>query len=114
MQTKETRLHRSLSPVGAVTVKTRPLWNALAAVAFMLLAVATYGSGGARDPSRSSRGDDITDAGGTIREPEGYRDSYEFLGSWAIAADQGRGSKQVHVVYASPGTISAYQKEGHF
>ncbi len=46
--------------------------------------------------------------------PADYRTSYQFLGSWAIAADKGKGSKNIHVVYASPGTIAAYRKDGHF
>src|SRR6266436_2053927 len=35
-------------------------------------------------------------------------------GSWAVAADQGQGSQELHVVYASPGTITAYRRDGHF
>src|SRR5499427_7540379 len=34
--------------------------------------------------------------------------------NWAVAADQGQGSKQLHVVYASPGTIAAYRTDGRF
>ncbi|HSE67615.1 MAG TPA: cytochrome P460 family protein, partial [Gemmatimonadales bacterium] len=30
------------------------------------------------------------------------------------AADQGHGAKELHFVYASPGTITAYRKTGHF
>src|SRR5215470_14998889 len=56
----------------------------------------------------------IVDANGNLRVPDAYRTSYEFLGSWAVAADQGPGSKEFHVVYASPGTIVAYRKDGHF
>jgi hypothetical protein len=37
-----------------------------------------------------------------------------MLGSWAVAADNGPGSNQLHVVYASPGRIAAYRKDGHF
>jgi hypothetical protein len=35
-------------------------------------------------------------------------------GTWAVAADQGQGSQELHVVYASPGTITAYRTDGHF
>ena len=55
-----------------------------------------------------------TDAGGNLHVPAGYRTAYEFLGTWAAAADNGKGSKELHVVYASPGTIAAYRKDGHF
>jgi hypothetical protein len=54
------------------------------------------------------------DAQGNIQVPEGYRTSYQFLGTWAIAATDGKGSDQIHTVYASPGAIGGYQKDGHF
>jgi len=56
----------------------------------------------------------VVDEQGNLRVPEDYRAAYQFLGAWAIAADQGKGSQQLHVVYASPGTIPAYRKDGHF
>ena len=56
----------------------------------------------------------VVDANGNLRVPAHYRTTYQFLGSWAIAADKGQGSKGLHVVYASPGAISAYRKAGHF
>jgi Cytochrome P460 len=40
--------------------------------------------------------------------------TYQFLGSWAVASDQGQGSKELHVVYASPGTVTAYRRDGGF
>lgn len=54
------------------------------------------------------------DASGNLRVPADYRTAYQFLGSWAVAADQGQGSKSMHNVYASPGTIAAYRKNGGF
>ena len=56
----------------------------------------------------------VDDAQGNLHVPDGYRMTYQVLGSWAIAADQGQGSKELHVVYASPGTIEAYRKDGRF
>ena len=56
----------------------------------------------------------VADAQGNLHVPANYRHTYEFVGAWAIAADAGSGSKAMHVVYASPGTVSAYQKSGHF
>ena len=54
------------------------------------------------------------DGKGNLRVPADYRTTYEALGSWAVAKDDGPGSKGMHVVYASPGTIAAYRKDGHF
>jgi hypothetical protein len=55
-----------------------------------------------------------SDAAGNIRVPPGYRETYAFLGTWAVAGDDGSGDKQMHVVYASPGTAEAYKASGHF
>jgi hypothetical protein len=65
----------------------------------------------------SSRGvteSNVVDATGNLRVPENYRTRYQHLGSWAIAADSGRSSKEMHDVYASPGAIDAYREAGHF
>ena len=56
----------------------------------------------------------VVDAAGNLHVPDAYRTTYQSLGSWAVAADQGRGSRELHVVYASPGTIAAYRKDGRF
>jgi hypothetical protein len=56
----------------------------------------------------------VVDEQGNLRVPEDYRTAYQLLGAWAIAADQGTGSKELHVVYASPGTIATYRKDGSF
>src|SRR6201987_2005091 len=51
----------------------------------------------------------VVDASGNLRVPSDYRTAYQFLGSWAVAADQGPGSKEIHLVYASPGAAAAYR-----
>jgi hypothetical protein len=56
----------------------------------------------------------VVDASGNLRVPGDYRTAYQFLGSWAVAADEGQGSKEIHVVYASPGTSAAYRRNGRF
>jgi hypothetical protein len=56
----------------------------------------------------------VVDDTGNLRVPADYRTDYEVLGTWAVAAEDGPGSKQLHVVYASPGTIAAYRKDGRF
>jgi Cytochrome P460 len=56
----------------------------------------------------------VADAAGHLRVPANYRTLYQTLGTWAIAADSDQGSKEMHIVYASPGAIDAYQKTGHF
>jgi hypothetical protein len=56
----------------------------------------------------------VVDSSGNIHVPKDYRREYQYLGSWAVAADQGQGSKQLHVVFASPGVAEAYRATGHF
>jgi hypothetical protein len=65
-------------------------------------------------PSSGVKSSAVDDAQGNLHVPDAYRTTYQLLGSWAIAADQGLGSKELHVVYASPGTIDAYRKDGRF
>jgi hypothetical protein len=40
--------------------------------------------------------------------------TYQSLGPWAVAADTGKGSKEAHNVYASPGAIEDYRKSKKF
>ncbi|MET4259981.1 hypothetical protein ABIC09_004941 [Bradyrhizobium sp. S3.12.5] len=63
-----------------------------------------------RDPMAEA----VVDVRGNLRVPGDYRTSYQFLGSWAIAAGSGGGSKEIHVVFASPEAADAYRKDGHF
>jgi hypothetical protein len=56
----------------------------------------------------------VADASGNLHVPDSYRATYLSLGTWAVAADQGRGAKELHVVYASPGAIDEYRKDGRF
>jgi len=56
----------------------------------------------------------VADAQGRLQVPTDYRSTYQFLGAWAVAADQEQGSKELHLVYASPGTVDSYRRDGHF
>jgi len=53
-------------------------------------------------------------AKGDLRVPGNYRDSYQYLGTWAVAAEATAGSQQLHIVYASPGAAAAHRATGHF
>jgi Cytochrome P460 len=79
--------------------------------------VAAVARGQQIDTTASSNGrklEAVVDAAGNLHVPDAYRTTYQFLGSWAVAADQGKGSKELHVVYASPETITAYRKDRRF
>lgn len=81
----------------------------LTAVVVVALVHANRGSSGSGQAVTS-----VVDAKGKLRVPENYRTRYQSLGTWAIAADSGRGSKEMHEVYASPGTIEAFRSAGRF
>src|SRR5712672_999720 len=89
------------------------LGSGIAGISIML-AVAARGQMNPATASDAVAGEVVADASGNLRVPKAYRTTYQFLGSWAVAADQGQGSKELHVVYASPGTITAYRRDGHF
>jgi hypothetical protein len=56
----------------------------------------------------------VADAAGNLSVPSDYANRYEYMGTWAVAANEGSGSKEMHVVFASPGAIAAFRKDGHF
>jgi hypothetical protein len=79
------------------------------------LAVALAAAGfGVLTAGAQTATDGVVDAAGNLRVPFDYRNEYQYLGTWAVAADQGAGSKELHVVYASPGAVAAFKANGHF
>lgn len=85
---------------------------ALAGLSMMVI-VTAYGQSDMRTPYEETTAT-VVDDKGNIKVPADYQTAYQMLGTWAVAADAGPGSKEMHVVYASPGTIDAYRKAGHF
>ena len=86
---------------------------ALTFCAMPLISAVPVGRASATDePGQATNA--IADAEGALRVPADYRSMYEYLGSWAVAADPGPGSKQLHSVYASPGAVAAFRTNGHF
>jgi hypothetical protein len=79
-----------------------------------MVAVAVYGQADTTTASNGLKAEAVADAPGNLHVPDAYRTTYQSLGSWTVAADQGQGAKELHVVYASPGTITAYRKGGRF
>ena len=79
-----------------------------------IIAIAALGSMQATAISSASQTEPAVDAEGNLHVPRDYQTTYQSLGSWAVAADEGRGSKELHVVLASPGSIEAYRKDGRF
>jgi hypothetical protein len=79
-----------------------------------MVALAAAGQMGTTAQSNGPRVHAVVDATGDMRVPNDYLTTYQFLGSWAVASDPGQGSKELHVVYASPGTVAAYRKDGRF
>lgn len=56
----------------------------------------------------------VVDAKGNMSVPDDYRTVYEFIGTWAVAADPAKQPAEMHTVYASPGTIGAFRETGKF
>jgi hypothetical protein len=84
-------------------------------LAMVLMVIATaLGQTDATGPGEGSEVESVVDTNGNLHVPHDYRTAYQSLGSWAVAADHGPGAKEMHIVYASPGTIAAYRKDGRF
>jgi Cytochrome P460 len=71
-----------------------------------------YGNAGSSASGETTAS--VADSHGDLHVPHAYRATYQYLGSWAVAADQGSGAKELHVVYLSPGAVQAYRSHGHF
>ena len=91
-----------------------PSLAAAAAVGLTLLSSAADGQTGPRMARGDGKLENVADVQGNLHVPSDYRSVYEFLGTWAIAADKGAGSSEMHDVYATPDTIAAFHKSGHF
>jgi cytochrome P460 len=87
---------------------------AIPAVVLALSSRAADGQSELRTSRVDRRVEAVVDAQGNLHVPSSYRAAYEFLGTWAIAADKERGSSELHSVYATPGTIAAFHGSGHF
>src|SRR5215469_8147295 len=62
------------------------------------LAIVVLAAYGGMDTTASrdlSKRKAVADDAGNLHVPDTYRTTYELLGSWAVAADQGQGSKQL-------------------
>ena len=55
----------------------------------------------------------VTKDGGITR-PTDYRDTFEFLGTYAVATKSGQPVDEMHVVYARPEDVKAYRRDGKF
>jgi hypothetical protein len=85
--------------------------SGIVAATIAVIAYSAMKAVAAADPSYAAA---VVDAHGNLHVPADYRTTYQSLGSWAVAADEGQGSKELHVVYASPGAIEGYLKDGRF
>ena len=88
-------------------------WRRQAFLIFSIVAIAADYATITGGKEAASSKETVVDAAGNLEVPCEYRTDYEYLGSGAVAASTGvDGSKQLHVVSASPGSISAYRASG--
>lgn len=84
-------------------------------------AIALAAVGGERQTSANGREGEkggsfspYVDENGGFRLPQGYRQTWAHLGSWAVAREQGSDVFEMHDVYTPPETIAAYNRTGEF
>jgi Cytochrome P460 len=92
----------------------RKIITVVGLLSLLAISLAAYGQTGITAATNDPKTEGVVDASGNLRVPADYRAVYQFLGNWAVAADQGQGSKEIHVVYASPDAIASYRKDGRF
>jgi hypothetical protein len=68
----------------------KPIKAALCAAGLSaMVAVIAGGQMGSFAANGEATAEALTDTKGNLHVPEAYRTTYEFLGTWAVAADQG-------------------------
>src|SRR3954451_25409000 len=87
----------------------------LAAMALIAATIA-LGSSGRDDPPARAAGNfsPYVAKDGGISRPTDYRDSVEYLGSYAVATKPDKPVDEMHVVYARPEDVRAYRRDGKF
>jgi hypothetical protein len=95
-------------------MKTKNVLGGCVLVLAAAVSLRAYAQIHASEKAGAQNAEGVVDAEGNLQVPVDYRTVYQFLGSWAVATEQGQGSKEMHVVYASPGTIAGYRKDGRF
>ena len=97
-----------------INIPRRLAAGCLAAMA--LVATVAIGAAGPDDPPARAAGEFspyVTKDGGITR-PTDYRDTFEFLGTYAVATKPGQPVDEMHVVYARPEDVKAYRRDGKF
>jgi hypothetical protein len=87
----------------------------LVATAFVAATIALGSSGRDAPPARAADNFSpyVTKDGG-ISRPTDYRDTFEYLGSYAVATKPDKPLDEMHVVYARPEDVRAYRRDGKF
>jgi hypothetical protein len=71
------------------------------------LLLSLVGTGAAEEPFSP-----YVDAAGNISLPTDFRESWVFLGAWAVAGEEG--TEGFHLVYTEPGVVAAFRESGAF
>lgn len=85
-----------------------------AAAAVIVIASIAAIAIGSLSEARTAAPAPVIDGQGNLRVPDRYRTRYEALGAWAVRTGATAAVAQMHVVYASPGTIEHFRTLGHF
>lgn len=84
-----------------------------AAVVIVLASIAAIAIG-SFSQARTAASRPVIDGQGNLRVPDRYQTRYEALGAWAVRTGATSAVAQMHVVYASPGTIEHFRALRHF
>src|SRR5215469_1784353 len=92
-----------------------PTAGCLVATALVAATIALGSSGRDAPPARAADNFSpyVTKDGG-ISRPTDYRDTFEYLGSYAVATKPDKPLDEMHVVYARPEDVRAYRRDGKF
>jgi hypothetical protein len=93
----------------------KPIKAALCAAGLSaMVAVIAGGQMGSFAANGESKAEAVTDTKGNLHVPEAYRTTYEFLGTWAVAADQplSRTSTSLNRRFERPRALVEHLRKG--
>ena len=86
----------------------------LALMAIVTTAIVSGASKSDNPPARAAEFSPYVSKDGGITRPTDYRDTFEFLGTYAVATKPDKPVAEMHVVYARPEDVRAYRRDGKF
>ncbi|MDG3006489.1 cytochrome P460 family protein [Paludisphaera mucosa] len=98
----------------SIKAPRRLVAGCLTATAIVAATIASGAPGPDDPPARAGEFSPYVAKDGAITRPTDYRDTFQYLGAYAVATKPGQPVDEMHVVYSRPEDVKAYRRDGKF